>query len=412
MSILYITQARPRPRLCPSDSSRATLDLDHLNLNNTMEPDSRPLGEQAAHANTAIWVLVGVSCAFLFVRLGCRHHFSKVWWDDGVLSLSWILLLVGGALISRIIALGSATDDSPDATKIYFFLLHNTSITMTTVATSWAKVAFAITLTRIARHKLQRAFLWFVIVTANLILVPGMLATWIPACVDPRSVYRPVRNMCMDLPTLQYLGGSTIGAFFGSSTLEHGTNRHSLWRHHRHPPRPLSLARPSQPPPRHARKDWPHRGHEPRRSDRSRRDYARHLSVCPRRQRLWYVPSYPFLQAHPPTSPDFMVFMSIFNFLEPAVTIIAQAIPMFRVLLARQTKMSTIRLTSSPQSPHTPRTPRTGDLLMAKPSSLLENEVWDHGSHDRLSRDRCSRDQGYYTSGPARKYGWAGDNVV
>lgn len=124
------------------------------------------------------------------------------------------------------------------------------------------------------------------------------------------------------------------------------------------------------------------------------------------------MPPCPSVQAHPLTRPDFMVFMSIFNFLEPAVTIIAQAIPMFRVLLARQTKMSTIRLTSSPQSPHTPRTPRTGDLLMAKPSSLLENEVWDHGSHDRLSRDRYSRDQGSYTSGPARKYGWAGDNVV
>jgi len=106
-----------------------------------------------------------------------------------------------------------------------------------------------------------------------------------------------------------------------------------------------------------------------------------------------------------------MVFMSIFNFLEPAVTIIAQAIPMFRVLLARQTKMSTIRLTSSPQSPHTPRTPRTGDLLMAKPSSLLESEVWDHG-YDRHSRDRHSRDQGYYTASQNRKYGWAGDNVV
>lgn len=127
-------------------------------------------------------------------------------------------------------------------------------------------------------------------------------------------------------------------------------------------------------------------------------------------------PSLPIIGCMP-TSPDFMVFMSIFNFLEPAVTIIAQAIPMFRVLLARQTKMSTIRLTSSPQSPHTPRTPRTADLLMAKPSSLLENEVWDHGSHDRLSRDRHSRDRhsgdrGYYTSGPARKYGWAGDNAV
>ncbi len=33
-----------------------------------------------------------------------------------------------------------------------------------------------------------------------------------------------------------------------------------------------------------------------------------------------------------------MVFMSIFNFLEPAVTIIAQAIPMFRVLFVNIAK--------------------------------------------------------------------------
>ncbi|KAK0741442.1 hypothetical protein B0T18DRAFT_432547 [Schizothecium vesticola] len=343
-----------------------------------MDPDSRPRGDQAAHANTAIWVLVGVSCAFLFVRLGCRHHFSKVWWDDGVLSLSWILLLVGGALISRIIALGSATDDSPDATKVYFFLLHNTSITMTTIATSWAKVAFAITLTRIARHKLQRAFLWFVIVTANLILVPGMLATWIPACVDPRSVYRPVRNICMDLPTLQYLGGSTI-VYGGIIDILLALFPWLVLRN-------LLL------------------------DTREKIGLTVAMSlgaltgvVVIMRVIFQFVPG--------DNDFDFMVFMSIFNFLEPAVTIIAQAIPMFRVLLARQTKMSTIRLTSSPQSPHTPRTPRTGDLLMAKPSSLLESEVWDHG-HDRHSRDRHSRDQGYYTAGQNRKYGWAGDNVV
>jgi hypothetical protein len=36
-----------------------------------------------------------------------------------------------------------------------------------------------------------------------------------------------------------------------------------------------------------------------------------------------------------------MVFMSIFNFLEPAVTIIAQAIPMFRVLLVSVAKGAT-----------------------------------------------------------------------
>ncbi len=45
-----------------------------------------------------------------------------------------------------------------------------------------------------------------------------------------------------------------------------------------------------------------------------------------------------------------MVFMSIFNFLEPSVTIIAQAIPMFRVLVVNVKKNTTaVRITSASQ---------------------------------------------------------------
>lgn len=44
---------------------------------------------------------------------------------------------------------------------------------------------------------------------------------------------------------------------------------------------------------------------------------------------------------------DFMVFMSIFNFLEPGVTIIAQTIPMFRVLVVTVKRgSSTVRISS------------------------------------------------------------------
>lgn len=43
-----------------------------------------------------------------------------------------------------------------------------------------------------------------------------------------------------------------------------------------------------------------------------------------------------------------MVFMSIFNFLEPAVTIIAQVIPMFRVLVSNMKKGSNAVRISSP----------------------------------------------------------------
>jgi len=43
-----------------------------------------------------------------------------------------------------------------------------------------------------------------------------------------------------------------------------------------------------------------------------------------------------------------MVFMSIFNFLEPGITIIAQAIPMFRVLVVNVKKESNAVRISSP----------------------------------------------------------------
>jgi hypothetical protein len=118
-----------------------------------------------------------------------------------------VLLLVGAALISRIITVGSRTGDD----KRFFFLLQNTSVTLTTIATSWTKVAFAITLTRLARHKVQLYFLWFIIVTANLILIPGIVSTWVPACGDPRARFRPVNYRCYDLGILQYLGGATMG---------------------------------------------------------------------------------------------------------------------------------------------------------------------------------------------------------
>jgi hypothetical protein len=49
-------------------------------------------GDAAIFSQTlvATWVLTIAAGAFLFVRLGCRHRFSKLWWDDLVLSISWV----------------------------------------------------------------------------------------------------------------------------------------------------------------------------------------------------------------------------------------------------------------------------------------------------------------------------------
>jgi len=37
------------------------------------------------------WTLVGLSGAFLFVRLACKLHTKRyLWWDDYVLASSWV----------------------------------------------------------------------------------------------------------------------------------------------------------------------------------------------------------------------------------------------------------------------------------------------------------------------------------
>ncbi len=41
-------------------------------------------------ANVATWVLIALSGVFLAARLWCRHRFSKLWWDDALLVVSWV----------------------------------------------------------------------------------------------------------------------------------------------------------------------------------------------------------------------------------------------------------------------------------------------------------------------------------
>jgi hypothetical protein len=55
------------------------------------EGDAQIFGQ----TNVAIWVLTGAAGAFLGVRLWCRYRFSKLWWDDGVLTFSWVRLSCG-----------------------------------------------------------------------------------------------------------------------------------------------------------------------------------------------------------------------------------------------------------------------------------------------------------------------------
>ncbi len=116
-------------------------------------------------------------------------------------------MLVAAALLSRCITSGYVTDDE----KYRFYFYQNAATGLTAPAISWSKVAFAITLSRIVRNRYLKYFLWFVMATANLNLIPATISIWVPACNDPRKVFRPAYPECMSHYYLQYLGGASIG---------------------------------------------------------------------------------------------------------------------------------------------------------------------------------------------------------
>jgi hypothetical protein len=47
----------------------------------------------ATRANVGIWVLISASGAFLSLRLWLRHRSAKFWWDDLMLSVSWVCII-------------------------------------------------------------------------------------------------------------------------------------------------------------------------------------------------------------------------------------------------------------------------------------------------------------------------------
>ncbi|KAK4098445.1 hypothetical protein N658DRAFT_488495 [Parathielavia hyrcaniae] len=288
--------------------------------------------------NIAIWVLTGASGAFLALRLACRHRFSKLWWDDAVLSLSWVLLLVAAAMLSRTISAGYDTDDA----KRTFFLFHNTSNCLTTLATAWSKVAFAITLSRIVTNRYLRYFLRFVMVTANLIIIIAMISIWVPACVDPRRIWRPENTRCFDLLLLQYLGGITM-VYGGVIDVMLALFPWFIIRK-------LLL------------------------DTREKLGLTFAMSLGAITGTVVIFRTF-FTLRDVDNDYHTLVFMSIFNFLEPGITIIAQAIPMFRVLLVNVRKNSNAVRISSPSGAH-----RSG------PTPI---RTWSSKAHD----NRCEPDE-------------------
>ncbi|KAI1078020.1 hypothetical protein F5B20DRAFT_250731 [Whalleya microplaca] len=255
-----------------------------------------------AASNAGVWTLTTFATIILGFRLWCRKTFAQGWWwDDCVLTVSWLALVTAAGLLSGALAAGIETRQ--------FFILDQLSTTFAATATTWSKCAFAITLWRLTSGYIPRMLLSLLVISANSLLAIGIMSIWPVACGDPKADLRPSTGRCWDGAELQFMGGTFI-VYGGVVDVLLALFPWLIIRK-------LKL--------------------------RTREKIGAVLAMS--LGSLTGVVSMlrAIIQFSQSTNRYYQAsFVAIFNIMEPAVTIIAQTIPMFRVLVMRGVKRRTL----------------------------------------------------------------------
>ncbi|KAM5342258.1 hypothetical protein ACJ41O_013224 [Fusarium nematophilum] len=127
--------------------------------------------ERGTRLLASCWALTAASVILLFLRVYCKLWRGRgLWWDDHLLIISWVALLIAVSINTYLVSLGfghhiwTISDDNLKIINLNTILVATFGI----IATTTSKTSFAITLYRIATNAWMKRFLVFVIVTINL----------------------------------------------------------------------------------------------------------------------------------------------------------------------------------------------------------------------------------------------------
>ncbi|CAJ2511703.1 Uu.00g073280.m01.CDS01 [Anthostomella pinea] len=147
--------------------------------------------------NGSVWTLVVMSLVFLALRLWCKYLSHRgLWWDDHILIISWVVMLVSSSMISNSVALGFgmhapdiiAKNHGPQVLPEIAFrgAIQGMLLVLGNV---WSKTSFAVTLLRITDGKLK-ALVWVIIITMNVFMIVGGLLNF-AQCTPAEKVWKP-----------------------------------------------------------------------------------------------------------------------------------------------------------------------------------------------------------------------------
>ncbi|KAH6654728.1 hypothetical protein BKA67DRAFT_507252, partial [Truncatella angustata] len=151
------------------------------------------------------WTLVALSAIFLILRVYCKLWRARgLWWDDHLMIVSWVSLLIAVSINTYITSLGfgrhlwTISAENKKTINLCTILVAAFGIMATTIS----KTSFALTLYRIMLNTWLKRFLIFVIVTINI----SMNLVWIfgfAKCTPTERVFdSSVPGTCWDRTSL------------------------------------------------------------------------------------------------------------------------------------------------------------------------------------------------------------------
>ncbi|CAJ2510233.1 Uu.00g061330.m01.CDS01 [Anthostomella pinea] len=135
--------------------------------------------------NSSSWPVAILATVFLALRIWCRAYLhSGLWYDDYLLIASLVALLLTCSLQSAMFAEGFGQDILATGLPASLF---SAAFSMAALSTAWSKTAFAITLLSITKRKVAKAFLWFSILGLNVICYMFAVGVWAKSCESKDS---------------------------------------------------------------------------------------------------------------------------------------------------------------------------------------------------------------------------------
>ncbi|KAF1957329.1 hypothetical protein CC80DRAFT_361757, partial [Byssothecium circinans] len=157
-------------------------------------PDNGPL------VVGVLWSLQVVSGGFLGLRFYAKlSRRQRLWWDDYILVMSWIFLLIECSLIQtvQLLGFGKRTVDINPANITTITFLVAITVTASSFAVTLSKLSFGLTLLRLT-DSYTRAFVMFCTITLFVFMLPAAVLAWIYCHPIQKTWDHRVEGECWD----------------------------------------------------------------------------------------------------------------------------------------------------------------------------------------------------------------------